>query len=139
MRLSLLTLAATAPSTLGCTFGFFLIHNTVRGGANEVMCTARIFETDSPDFENQRGDAYVKTGCGGGCHKLDYKGETYEFCFDRTANNNLSGSATVQRTSNGGGKKRNIYPEGQEWRNVSPAFIGSTDFHVYFASHVACP
>ncbi|KAE8147478.1 hypothetical protein BDV25DRAFT_160314 [Aspergillus avenaceus] len=141
MRFSILALAAAAaaPTALACTPTFWLTHDAALGAGNGVTCNIRIYESSNPDFGNHKPEAAKNVACSGGCNKLDFKGETYEFCFDGVLSNSLKGKATVQRTSNGGGGKRNIFPEGQSERKVFSAYLGSSDIHRYWISNVSCP
>ncbi|KAH8424991.1 uncharacterized protein LDX57_002737 [Aspergillus melleus] len=139
MRLStVFTVAATAQSAMGCTFVFWLTQEASWGGTNGVSHLARIWESDDPDFKGT-ADASVDIGFQGGCNNVGYKGQTYEFCFERAANHDLHGPATVRRTNNGGGTKRNIHPDGQEYRDVWSVGLGSVDIHAYYVTGIECP
>ncbi|KAE8329752.1 hypothetical protein BDV39DRAFT_171260 [Aspergillus sergii] len=139
MRLSSLALlVATAPTALGCTFGFDLSHTYgTWGGQNSVRCIAFIFESDNPDYQNDWKDAAVDMGCSGGCQNLEYKGKTYEFCYESAANNVMNGDATIQRID--GGVKVNIWPDGREKKSVFNGGVTSIVRSVYDRSNIGCP
>ncbi|OGM46663.1 hypothetical protein ABOM_004639 [Aspergillus bombycis] len=139
MRLSSLALlVTTTPIALGCTFGFDFSHTYgTWGGANSVRCIAFIFESDNPDMHNQEKDAAVETGCSGGCHNLEYKGKTYEFCYESAASNRMNGDATIQRVD--GGVKVNIWPDGVEKKSVFSGGVTSIARSTYHRSNIKCP
>lgn len=129
-------LAAAAPTAMGCTF---VINLGYLQPGNNVICNARVYESNNPDLHSDNGDKATDIPCGGGCTKLNYKGETYQFCYDGAAGSNIRGDATVQRVSNGGGVKVNIHPDGKEKDFDSSEYISSGIDHYFYQSNIACP
>ncbi|KAE8358261.1 hypothetical protein BDV27DRAFT_169578 [Aspergillus caelatus] len=133
---SLALLVATAPTALACTFGIQFRY--IRGGgASELQCIGFAYDNDNPDIMNDWKDATSKIACGGGCTNLDFKGKTYQFCFDSAADMDIQGAATVQRVD--GGVKVNIVPDGEKKVDRFTAGLSSVVTHAFYRSNIGCP
>ncbi|KAE8135043.1 hypothetical protein BDV38DRAFT_144708 [Aspergillus pseudotamarii] len=133
---SLALLAATAPTALACTFGIQFRY--IRGGgASELQCIGFAYDHDNADVMNENKDATSRIPCGGGCTNLDFKGKTYQFCFDSAADMDIHGAATVQRVD--GGVKVNIVPDGEKKVDKFTAGLGSVVTHAFYRSNIGCP